>query len=378
VSLDYRAYPVLCVDDEASNLVTIRYALEDNFTLLTATSGEEALRYLAERDIAVLLADQRMPGMTGSDLCARARELRPDTVRMIVTAYADLHTAVDAINRGQVSRYLTKPWRADELVEVLRTAIEIVHIQRTVREMEIRLLGTQRAVTAYTLQAELVHELGNPLIALEMNLHAATDLTAAVLSGMPEQTRARALLDKIQEAHHDALAAASNLREILDRVRHTGQAVVPRQSRCDAVRVVDSTVRIVRPELERVARLKVVLEGSPVVPMESAALGQMVLNLLLNAAQAIPAGSPESHSIQVEVGSSETSAMVRVSDTGSGIAPDLQARIFDAKFTTKQGNSGLGLAIVRNLVRGAGGDVTVKSTLGQGSTFTLTLPLVES
>jgi CheY-like chemotaxis protein len=77
MAVDYRIYPILYVDDEPSNLVALRYALEDQFTIVTAQSGEEALRLLAAQDIAVLIADQRMPGMTGAEVCARAMQLKP-------------------------------------------------------------------------------------------------------------------------------------------------------------------------------------------------------------------------------------------------------------------------------------------------------------
>src|SRR4051794_538709 len=98
--MDYHAYPILYVDDDPTNLQGMQYLLEDRFTLVTAATGEEALRILAEQDIAVLIADMPMPGMNGAEVCTRAREIKPDVVRMIVTAYSDLHAAVDAINRG--------------------------------------------------------------------------------------------------------------------------------------------------------------------------------------------------------------------------------------------------------------------------------------
>src|SRR5438477_12867701 len=107
-------YPVLYVDDEPQNLATFRYVLEDRFTVLTAGDGREAVELLEREDVAVLVCDQRMPYMTGVEVCRRASEIKPDVVRIIMTAYADLQAAVDAINQGQVLRYLSKPWRNDE------------------------------------------------------------------------------------------------------------------------------------------------------------------------------------------------------------------------------------------------------------------------
>ena len=80
--MDYQAYPILYVDDEVTNLQGMRYLLDDRFTLLTTADPGEALKILGAEQIAVLLTDQRMPVMTGTELCAKAREVKPDTVRI--------------------------------------------------------------------------------------------------------------------------------------------------------------------------------------------------------------------------------------------------------------------------------------------------------
>src|ERR1700759_955116 len=207
MALDYRAYPIVYVDDEQQNLVAFRYAMEGYFTVITANSGQEALQILADKEIAVLLADQRMPGMTGVEVCRRAREIRPGAIRMIMSAYADLHAAIDAINQGHVSRYLVKPWRNDDLIEVLRTAIDLVHIQRTVQSMEMRLLRGGQAAAATTIYEELVHELSNPLGALEINASLVSDLLSSAIQGPDTPVKLRDALSTALEAHADSLAA---------------------------------------------------------------------------------------------------------------------------------------------------------------------------
>ena len=77
--------------------------------------------------------------------CARAKASRPDVVRMIATAYADIHEAIEAINHGHVVRYIVKPWRNEELAVVLETAIDFAHMQRTMQDMELRLLRAGQA-----------------------------------------------------------------------------------------------------------------------------------------------------------------------------------------------------------------------------------------
>jgi signal transduction histidine kinase len=403
MAIDYRAYPVLYVDDDAPNLVAVRYALEDRFSLMTASSGEEGLRILEERDVAVLLCDQRMPGMTGVEVCARARELRPDTIRIIVTAYADMHAAIDAINRGRVTRYLAKPFRDEDLVEVLQTAIELVHIQRTVRDMEVRLLQAGQTHAATTIHAELAHELNNYLSTLLVATQQIGDYARVALDQVEERNADSlpGMLETIHEASIDALAAVEQLQDMVDRLRRGGTSLAEPSARSDVARVVDSTVRIVRAEIQRAALLQVLVEDSPVVAMDKSELGQVVMNLLLNAAQAVegkharstrenPAGPEEpsdaaafgmasrpSDVISVRVTRGAGEALLTVSDTGPGVSPGQEERIFDPYFTTRDSGNGLGLAVVRSLLHKAGGSIDVEAPPEGGARFVVRLPAVD-
>ncbi|HET6332654.1 MAG TPA: ATP-binding protein [Polyangiales bacterium] len=376
MALDYRAYPILYVDDEQQNLVAFRYAMEGYFTVITANTGEEALRTLADKEIAVLLADQRMPGLTGVEVCRRSREIAPGTIRMIMTAYADLHAAIDAINQGHVSRYLVKPWRNEELIEVLRTAIDLVHLQRTVQSMEMRLLRGGQAAAATTIYEELVHELSNPLGALEINASLVSDLLSSAIQGPDMPAAMRDSLSTALEAHADSLAAIAQLKGLVARVRQGTRPSLPkRASQCDAGRVVDATVRIVRTEIEKAARLGVVLESSPNVAIDASVLGQVVLNLLLNAAQAVRPETRGENLISVRVGSSQGTGEITVSDNGPGIPGENLERIFDPFFTTKETGTGLGLAICRELLSQGGGTIAVQSSPGTGAMFVIRVPL---
>jgi signal transduction histidine kinase len=380
VTLDYRVYPVLFVDDETQNLVAFRYAMEEQFSVITASSGPQALEILASHEVGVLLADQRMPGMTGVQLCEAAQQVRPDTIRIIVTAYADLHAAIDAINTGQISRYMVKPWRNDELAEVLRTCIELVNIQRTVRDMELRLLRGSQTHTAISTRAALLHEINNPLGALLVSLHHASRLTSQIQSridalsnaGTPSLAEELRQLQDLQESQDDSLLAVEQLRQVVARMR-IGDTMPPAGQSCDAGRIVDATVRILRRDLERSARLEVILSDSPLVAIDASALGQIVLNLLLNAAQAIEASGLPGRAIRVHVERSGEHVVLRVADSGPGMNGEQLERLFEPHFTTRSGGSGLGLPIVRELAERAGGEVAVKSHLGSGTTVEVRL-----
>jgi signal transduction histidine kinase len=146
---------------------------------------------------------------------------------------------------------------------------------------------------------------------------------------------------------------------------------------CDAGRVTDATVRIIRREVERFAGLQVVLEQSPVVGVEASALGQIVLNLVLNAAQAIEGSGVAGCSIRITVSVLDGMASVAVSDSGPGIPPEILERIFEPYFTTKATGSGLGLSIVREMVWRAGGQIAARSNPGVDTTFEVRLPLAD-
>src|SRR5690349_6234363 len=106
---------VLFVDDDEANLAVSEAACGDFFEVLTASTAEAALACMRAEEVGVVIADQRMPGVTGLELLERVSVEFPDTVRILITAYGDIQAAVEAINRGRVRRYLRKPWEPDEL-----------------------------------------------------------------------------------------------------------------------------------------------------------------------------------------------------------------------------------------------------------------------
>ena len=122
--LDYTEFPVLYVDDEPDNLRVFQLAFKREFKILTATSAEEGLQILNENPVAVVLSDQRMPGVTGVEFLSRVRAIDPKTVRVLVTAYGDVDILRQAINDGSIYRYVAKPWDPDDMRLTLQRAIE--------------------------------------------------------------------------------------------------------------------------------------------------------------------------------------------------------------------------------------------------------------
>ncbi len=130
VAVDYRQFPILVVDDEQDVLRAFEFSFEDDFTIVTADGGSRGLELLAEHDAAVIVADQRMPGMNGAEFLERSIDLRPDAVRVVLTGFTDLEVLIQAVNAGRIYRYESKPWDDEQLRVTLRRAFEHFMVTR--------------------------------------------------------------------------------------------------------------------------------------------------------------------------------------------------------------------------------------------------------
>ncbi|MDT4967480.1 MAG: two-component system, NtrC family, response regulator HupR/HoxA [Acidobacteriota bacterium] len=143
------AYKMMVVDDEPANLRLLERLFRTDYEVIMAGSGEEALELLTQHDAAVLITDQRMPGMTGVELLERTAVLRPRMVRIILTGYTDVETLVKAINSGNVYKYVTKPWNNDELRLTVSRALEHYETNKARHELEMenqRLIKRMQAI----------------------------------------------------------------------------------------------------------------------------------------------------------------------------------------------------------------------------------------
>jgi CheY-like chemotaxis protein len=131
---------VLVVDDEPRVLSSIEDLLEDEFEVLTSADAQEALNLLEEQEVAVVLSDQRMPGLTGDQLLSRAREVSGAT-RVLITGYADLEAVTRAVNSAQIYAYVAKPWDVMALRATVQRAADHYKMARALRESEERLRG---------------------------------------------------------------------------------------------------------------------------------------------------------------------------------------------------------------------------------------------
>jgi response regulator RpfG family c-di-GMP phosphodiesterase len=126
---------VLYIDDEVNNLVAFKANFRRVYEVYTAESAAEGLSILKEKKVHVIITDQRMPRMTGSEFLASIVNEFPDPIRILLTGYADMEAIVDAINKAQIFRYMTKPWNEKELKMTIHSAFEVYTLRQEKKEL---------------------------------------------------------------------------------------------------------------------------------------------------------------------------------------------------------------------------------------------------
>lgn len=371
---------IVYVDDEPINLKVFEASFKMRFNVITCLGGVAALEMLRSRaDIGVLITDQRMPTMSGVELLEKVREEFPDVQRMIITAYSDMQAVVASVNRGQVSRYFVKPWIREELSASLDDALKIFELQTKVREVQMRMLSSERLAAIGQVSAGIAHELMNPVSYLTQNVQTLrtelTDVEGYVrgqLASAPNQKVSDAL-DELPGLLSDIEQGAQLVRQLALGIRTQARGE-DKDDSCDFAEVVQFATRIARAEVR--SRAEMVILGKPVrVRGGQVKLTQVLLNLIVNAAQAMDGLGRKG---RIEVGWEDQGGPgVRawVKDNGSGIPTELHQKVFEPLFTTRAVGvgTGLGLAICRDLITSMGGTIALTSKLGEGTTLELVL-----
>jgi PAS domain S-box-containing protein len=229
------------------------------------------------------------------------------------------------------------------------------------KEIQEQLLLSERLAIVGSMTASLTHELNNPLTSLLLNLECLVGQSPEV----PELA--------------DAWAAARRLLDIITDVKLISRAADTRHGSVDICALLDSTARLAGPQLRHRAIL--VKEYPPVVVAvqgNESRLGQVFLNLIVNAAQAILPGNADTNTVRLVVSTDAISTTVEVTDTGVGMSREVLARLFTPFFTTKPAGvgSGIGLSISKRIIDSVGGRIEVESSVGRGTTFRVIFPLV--
>jgi signal transduction histidine kinase len=396
---------VLLVDDNPSLLEFLRELLGAEYRTAATTDAKQALALLRAQEFDLILSDVMMPGPDGVALCKTIKHdprLRHIPL-ILLTARAALESKLVGLEAG-ADDYITKPFHPEELKARMSALLRMRQMERELSQShaelqraytqlsnaQAQLVQAEKMASLGTLVAGVAHEINNPV----SFVNSSIDLISSSIAEL------RDVLDRhLARAGGDAPALAALRRDLdyQERIATLQQnAAICRDGAARAARIVSDLRTFCRPGagrpepadlhdcLDRSLRL---LQGEyrgrvtvhreygrlPLVTCDAGQMSQVFVNLLANAVQAIEGPGD----VFVRTRSADGTVTVEIADTGRGMEPAVLSRIFDPFFTTKEvgKGTGLGLSIVRSLVHAHGGDVIVTSTVGRGTTFTVTLPL---
>ena len=379
---------VLFVDDESHVLNSLRRALRtEPYQSFFAESGQEALELLERDRVNVIVADLGMPEMDGLTLLKHVQERYPDIIRLILSGHADTYSILNAINRGNVYRYIVKPWDNMELKLIVRQGIDQFNLQEERRDLlkkleeynqllEKRVEDRTKQLLAIEKQAEIgkhashiVHNLNNPL----HTIHGGLDLVRLTLSHEnPDLKKVINYLDIIR-------SGTSDLEKIIAGIlTHVRDKALFKTQQIDVNEIIERELEFFKlnPIYKSQIEKKVALSDSlPHIPGNPIHIKQIVDNLLNNAIDAME-HSPEKR-LSIETCLEEKAVLIRISDTGQGIAEEDLPEIYSPDFTTKPigKGTGLGLASVKTMIDAYSGDIQVESKKGKGTTFIVRIPV---
>ncbi len=206
-------HTILCVDDEVDNVDALERLLRNKYRVLKAISGAEALKLLDQNLATVIISDQRMPQMTGVEFLSKSLKTHPNAIRILLTGYADIEVVIEAINSGQIYRYITKPWDPVDLVNTIDKAVErfelgetLVETNRQLSEALVELQTLDQAKNQFMVLVN--HELKTPLTTM---LSFSDLLSETKLDPDQERylSRIRVAAHRLQEMINDALELVS-------------------------------------------------------------------------------------------------------------------------------------------------------------------------
>jgi signal transduction histidine kinase len=372
-------------NEEALRNSLVQLLLERGYEVLSATDGGEALQLLqAGPTPDLIVLDLRMPVMDGWEFRAIQKDDPKIGLIPVLAISADTSAKAAAIS---AQGYLRKPFDSNELMDVVERVITEDRNQIAARQNE-----TQRLASLGRLAANIGHEINNPLAFVMLYLRQSLDeLRTSIRSlgagqALPESdvVSVKEGLINITDMLQECEIGGERIRATVATLQQLSHRPVAERGPIELRTLVEESSAMAANQIRHRARFTKHIRHDGLVRGNRAALGQVVLNLLINAAHSIPEGDAEHNNIQISTTNGTAvdgdEVMIEVSDSGSGMSPDVIARIFEPYFTTKPlgEGTGLGLSISHQTIADHGGRVTVESKVGKGTVFRVFLPIDRS
>jgi two-component system, sensor histidine kinase and response regulator len=351
---------ILYIDDEKNNLNVFKAQFRSNFNIYLAESAQEGLKILKEIDIHVIITDQRMPGITGVQFFESILHEFPDPVRILLTAYSDIESTIDAINKGQVFRYIRKPWDDHDLKMTIENGYEIYKTKKELLHKNLALQKANDELNRFVYSAS--HELRSPISTIRGIINIAkTDL----------KTKPENYLGMIQEciSNMDGL-----LKNIIIYHKNSKLQNDIKEINFNSI-ISDITEPYRNNSVMSSIDLKLDIDQQIQFMGDEFRIRLTLINLLSNAIK-FQKEDERNKSISIKIKTKEDCVILSIGDNGIGIPEEYCPNIFKMFYrgTSQNSGTGIGLYIVKEALDKMGGEITLNSTEGIGSTFEVRIP----
>jgi two-component system probable response regulator PhcQ len=379
---DYKKFAILYVDDVEESLVSFQRAFSDEFTIFTAANAQDGLKLLEQHaaEIGILMTDQRMPGEKGVWLIGRARALRPQILRILVTAYTDMDAAINAVNSGAIYKYLTKPWKPVELELTLKQGLEFFMVQAERdqllhEKMSVlrNMLIADRIVSLGLLAAGLSHHIKNSMVAVK------TFLELAPLKMAEEKASADSLRDPDfwRDYHQNVQGQIEKINSLLGDLRTASEnkAGNPFADEIHLQSAVAACLDGLREPLaaRRMEVANEIPDALPPLRVDRPKFDRLIELLLKDELAMLPAGSRITFTAEAQ----GAEIILRLADNGPALPQEALRVVLDPFAVTSGTPSeyGINLMACFFIVHHHGGKIEAQNLPGGGNCFTLRLPL---
>lgn len=350
---------VLYLDDEENNLLAFQAGFRRKYQIYTAATVADAMKILNDEDVHIILADQRMPKTTGVEFFNIVRQSHPDPIRILLTGYSDIESVIDGINKGEIYRYIKKPWDEYELTSVIQNAYEIYTTRKELKTKVQELQKINDELNRFVYSTS--HDLRAPLASIMGILN---------LARMEQSiTDPNNYMGMIESCVSRMDAFVYKIIEYYKSIR-----VDDEDSPVDFKQLVQESIDLCRMQNPAI-HFDVHIQQDVPFKGDNFRLSVIFNNLISNA---VKYQRPEEKHpvVKLSVTVTPEQANIIIEDNGIGILDEHLNNIFKMFFRTSYTVTGLGIGlfIVKEALHKIAGDISVNSEHGKGTTFTLIVP----
>lgn len=351
---------VLYIDDEMHNLNTFKAAFRKRYEIYTATGVLDARKILKSIEIPVIIADQRMPGTTGIEFFNSIKSAHPHAVRILVTAFSDVEALVDAINKGQIFRFLKKPWDYYDLQNTITNAYDKY---TTKKELESKIKELEKTTD----------ELGRFVTRISQDIRLPVLSALGIINLSKSDPALDGQSEYITIIKDNLQRVDSFLQTMIDYYKNVN--TYPEYEEIDFRALIHDCIEICKKQDPSV-EFQVKVDQQRTFNNDLYRIS-IILNSLI--ANAIQYKNPEAADAIVKLSATteEDNAIISIEDNGIGILKDHLNKIFQLFFQSgevKTSGSGVGLYVAKEALSRLGGEISVSSIPGEGTKFTITIP----